>query len=294
MRDTPELTADRARPAVRRSADGRLALTLGEKRTRRLDALARAHGTTRFAVLLTAYRLLIGRHTGTRDVTVVVGAPGAGLHAAAEAWDDRTSFAALLVRPREDRAGADDAAASGAVLFAAGGPALPLGGRFDLACLWDETALDSSEPHGLFVYDTDLFDRATAERLRGHYLALLDSALTTPDGPVGDLTHTTAQERELLAVWGRRPAESRARTVVETFRARAQETPDAVALHFADGTLTYEEVLADIRTRDARDAGREDSPMRPADDAVLLDTSEMTIEAAFDAARRIVEAARGS
>jgi cytidylate kinase len=58
-------------------------------------------------------------------------------------------------------------------------------------------------------------------------------------------------------------------------------------------TVTYEEVLADIRIRDARDAGREDSPMRPADDAVLLDTSEMTIEAAFDAARRIVEAARG-
>ena len=62
----------------------------------------------------------------------------------------------------------------------------------------------------------------------------------------------------------------------------------------ADAALAYEEVLADIRTRDARDAGREDSPMRPADDAVLLDTSEMTIEAAFDAARRIVEAARGS
>ena len=60
----------------------------------------------------------------------------------------------------------------------------------------------------------------------------------------------------------------------------------------ADAGLTYEAVLADIRTRDARDAGREDSPMRPADDAVLLDTSEMTIEAAFDAARRIVEAAR--
>jgi cytidylate kinase len=61
----------------------------------------------------------------------------------------------------------------------------------------------------------------------------------------------------------------------------------------ADEGVTYEDVLADIRTRDARDAGREDSPMRPADDAVLLDTSEMTIEAAFDAARRIVEAARG-
>ena len=62
----------------------------------------------------------------------------------------------------------------------------------------------------------------------------------------------------------------------------------------ADGTLTYEEVLADIRTRDARDAGREDSPMRPADDAVLLDTSEMTIETAFREALALVERARGS
>jgi cytidylate kinase len=60
----------------------------------------------------------------------------------------------------------------------------------------------------------------------------------------------------------------------------------------AGESVSYDDILADIRTRDARDAGREDSPMRPADDAVLLDTSEMTIEAAFDAARRIVEAAR--
>ena len=52
------------------------------------------------------------------------------------------------------------------------------------------------------------------------------------------------------------------------------------------------EVLEDIRRRDARDAGREAAPMRPAADAVLLDTSEMTIEQATDAARRIVEAAR--
>lgn len=57
-------------------------------------------------------------------------------------------------------------------------------------------------------------------------------------------------------------------------------------------TVTYVEILADIRTRDARDAARADSPMVAAPDAVLLDTTEMTIDAAFDAARRIVEAAR--
>lgn len=52
------------------------------------------------------------------------------------------------------------------------------------------------------------------------------------------------------------------------------------------------DVLADIRRRDARDAAREAAPMRPAPDAVLLDTSQMSIEQAADAARRIVEAAR--
>jgi cytidylate kinase len=57
-------------------------------------------------------------------------------------------------------------------------------------------------------------------------------------------------------------------------------------------TVAYEDVLADIRLRDARDGGRDTAPMRPAPDAVLLDTSEMTIEQAADAARRIVEAAR--
>ena len=57
-------------------------------------------------------------------------------------------------------------------------------------------------------------------------------------------------------------------------------------------TIAYEDVLADIRLRDARDGGRDTAPMRPAPDAVLLDTSEMTIEQAADAARRIVEAAR--
>ncbi|RAK64923.1 (d)CMP kinase [Phenylobacterium kunshanense] len=57
-------------------------------------------------------------------------------------------------------------------------------------------------------------------------------------------------------------------------------------------SVAYEDVLADIRRRDARDGGREAAPMTQAPDANLLDTTEMTIEQAADAARRIVEAAR--
>jgi len=56
--------------------------------------------------------------------------------------------------------------------------------------------------------------------------------------------------------------------------------------------IAYEDMLADIIRRDERDAGRGAAPMVQADDAVLLDTTDMDIEGAFDAARRIVEAAR--
>jgi cytidylate kinase len=51
---------------------------------------------------------------------------------------------------------------------------------------------------------------------------------------------------------------------------------------------TYESVLADIQRRDARDAGRDASPMRPAADAVLLDTSDLDIEAAFNTAVGVI------
>ncbi|MDQ8699775.1 d(CMP) kinase [Hyphomicrobium sp. LHD-15] len=48
-------------------------------------------------------------------------------------------------------------------------------------------------------------------------------------------------------------------------------------------TVAYETVLADILVRDARDSGRPNAPMAQAADAMLLDTSNLSIEAAFDA-----------
>lgn len=55
------------------------------------------------------------------------------------------------------------------------------------------------------------------------------------------------------------------------------------------GTAGFETILADVKRRDERDTGRADSPLRPAADAHLLDTSTMSIEAAFQAARAIIE-----
>ena len=55
------------------------------------------------------------------------------------------------------------------------------------------------------------------------------------------------------------------------------------------GKADLQEILADIVRRDERDTGRADSPLRPAADAHLLDTSEMSIEAAFRAARTLID-----
>ncbi len=53
-------------------------------------------------------------------------------------------------------------------------------------------------------------------------------------------------------------------------------------------------ILADIEARDARDSSRSAAPLRMADDAVKLDTTELDVAAAFDEARAIVERARAT
>ncbi len=49
-----------------------------------------------------------------------------------------------------------------------------------------------------------------------------------------------------------------------------------------------EEVIRDLRERDRRDRNRSDSPLKPAEDAVLLDSTNMTLEEAVAAAEDIV------
>ena len=51
----------------------------------------------------------------------------------------------------------------------------------------------------------------------------------------------------------------------------------------------HAEVLADIRARDERDSTRAVAPLRPADDAILLDTSDLDVAAAIAEAVRLVE-----
>ncbi len=60
--------------------------------------------------------------------------------------------------------------------------------------------------------------------------------------------------------------------------------------------VTLAEVIEQLRRRDARDQGRKDAPATMAADAVLIDTTDLTIEAAVEKALAAVEAvlARGN
>jgi cytidylate kinase len=56
--------------------------------------------------------------------------------------------------------------------------------------------------------------------------------------------------------------------------------------------LVYGDVLADVEARDKRDSERATAPLKPAEDAVMLDTTDLTADAAIARAISLVAAAR--
>ncbi|HEV2734161.1 MAG TPA: condensation domain-containing protein, partial [Longimicrobiaceae bacterium] len=115
--------------------------------------------------------------------------------------------------------------------------------KYDLILTLVETPEDI---RGGLSYATDLFDRATAERIASHYAALLDGIAADPDRRVADLPLMDAAERrQVLEEWNAtaRPYDL-ARPVHERVSEQARRTPDALAVLAADGTLTFAELEA--------------------------------------------------
>ncbi len=56
-----------------------------------------------------------------------------------------------------------------------------------------------------------------------------------------------------------------------------------------DPHVSFIDILSDIHARDERDMGRADAPLKPAEDALLLDTGDLTIGGAVQAAIALVE-----
>jgi CMP/dCMP kinase len=185
-----------------------------------------------------------------------------------------------------------------------------------------------AETYGFHHLDTGLTYRATAKALIDAGLPLDDETIAETvarDLDLGRLdrdvlsAHEIGEAASKIAVM---PAVRRA--LVEAQRAFSKRLPGTVLDGRDIGTVVcpqapvklyvtaspevrarrrYDEILAkglsadydaifeDVKKRDERDMGRADSPLKPAEDAHLLDTSEMSIEAAFSAAKVLIDAA---
>ncbi|MGY4908131.1 amino acid adenylation domain-containing protein [Micromonospora aurantiaca (nom. illeg.)] len=98
---------------------------------------------------------------------------------------------------------------------------------------------------GKLVFNTDLFDRATVERMAQRWTTLLDAVVAAPDTPVSRLPLLPAAERDLLAAWNDTTADfPRAETLHGPIEERAAATPDAVAVTIDGLSRTYAELNA--------------------------------------------------
>jgi amino acid adenylation domain-containing protein len=94
-------------------------------------------------------------------------------------------------------------------------------------------------------YNTDLFDRATIERLIGQYFTILEAAAATPSTRIGALPLLPAAERSLLSNWNATDAPyPQDRIFVHLFEDQAVRTPDAVAVSFEGVVLSYADLNA--------------------------------------------------
>ncbi|HEX6909272.1 MAG TPA: amino acid adenylation domain-containing protein, partial [Longimicrobium sp.] len=115
--------------------------------------------------------------------------------------------------------------------------------RFDLA--FDVFEEDDGALRLESEYATDLFARATVDRLVDHLLRLLDAAAGQPDAPVSRLGMMGPEER--AAVVPSRAETARDWPFVPVHRVIAEQAaraPDAVAVEGTDGALTYAQLDA--------------------------------------------------
>jgi len=110
--------------------------------------------------------------------------------------------------------------------------------KFDLTLVLTET---ETGLEGGFEYNTDLFERATIERMAAHFRNLLESAVAAPDQPIAALPLlSTAERQRLLVDWNDVAVDFPGEGLATLFERQAAATPDAVAVDFDGVTLSYQ------------------------------------------------------
>ncbi|HEC84496.1 MAG TPA: non-ribosomal peptide synthetase, partial [Thioploca sp.] len=115
--------------------------------------------------------------------------------------------------------------------------------KFDLTLSLEETAEGLK---GTLEYNTELFERATIERLSAHFKTLLTSLVTNPVKRVFELPLLSEAERhQLLFEWNNTQTDyPKEKCLHQLFEAQVEKTPDAIAVVFEDQQLTYQALNA--------------------------------------------------
>ncbi|WP_158883356.1 non-ribosomal peptide synthetase [Rhodanobacter sp. L36] len=95
---------------------------------------------------------------------------------------------------------------------------------------------------GGMTYNTDIFDAATAARIRGYYETLLAAALGAPQMPLAQLAMLPSNERALIRQWNDTAAPIANVGMHGLFEAQCDRVPGRIALRHARRTWTYAEL----------------------------------------------------
>ncbi|MGW2714777.1 non-ribosomal peptide synthetase, partial [Streptomyces sp. NPDC001356] len=220
---------------------------------RTADALAALAGDTGVelpAVLLTVFHTLLARYAGRGDVPVAVPAdvPGTAIVVRGAAGDPVfTDAVAQVARDMADATGpapVPRAVPAGAVAWFASRTAVREAAVFPPdAPVTLEVVADGGGLSGVLGYRTDLFERATAERMAGHLATLACSAGDTPGRQLSALEMLTRPERHrILDEWNGPRSAFPDTTVHRLVEERTALQPDAVALEHGGRRITYREL----------------------------------------------------
>ncbi|MFG2169745.1 amino acid adenylation domain-containing protein, partial [Micromonospora chersina] len=275
-----ELPTDRPRKPIRSTDGAVVTFTVPADVAAGLRAVSRRTGATMFMTLLTAYAVLLHRHTGQDDL--LIGTPVAergrpetenligfflNTLVLRSRLDGDPTVTELIGRIRKTALGAyahqdlpfeslvDEFTADRdrsrtpliqtlfnhtRVVPADDQASMTPSVRFDLTM----TLIEAEDGlRGVAEYSTALFDRDTIVRLTGHLATLLAEIAAEPDRTIAVLPMLTAPERAQLTAWNDTTAPvPDVASVAGLIGRQAAEAPDAVAVVHAGRTLTYAEL----------------------------------------------------
>jgi len=276
------LAGDHPRSATLAPAGASLDLVLSSEFADGLRELSRRHGATLFMSLLAGFKALLSRYTGQEDVAIgtplahrnhlelepLIGPFANTLVLRTDLGADPT-FRVLLARVRETCLGAyahpdmpfeklvEDLHPARAL---GQNPLFEISFVFQGAEEWTTTSsvtVASPFELTLFVrdrpdgslgatlqYSRDLYEPETVARLMASYRMLLHGALADPERRVSALALTDdAEARRLLIDWNATAASyPREQSIAACFETQVDASPQAVALVFDGGSVTYEEL----------------------------------------------------